>query len=101
MDSVSVKDVVLESKMGAYSYSNLNNFQSSQELMVTITLNEYRKLVEDVATREDAIKKAESDKYERNNENEKLKEQINNLKAELYELKKERDSLLPVEVEPL
>lgn len=88
MDNMSIKDVVLESKIGKYD-TDQNNFKASQELTVEITLSEYRALVASNATREQAIKKAESDKYERENEIKTLKAQVEALKAENYELKKQ------------
>ena len=87
MENVSVKDVVLEKKMDNYGH-NEDNFVASQELTVTVTLSEYRKLVSSDATRSEAIKKAESDKYEREQEIKSLKAQVEALKAENYELKK-------------
>lgn len=87
MDNMSVKDVVLEKKMDNYS-SNNDNFVASQELTVTITLSEYRKLVSSDATRSEAISKANDDKYERESEIKSLKAQVEALKAENYELKK-------------
>lgn len=87
MDNMSVKDVVLEKKMDSYG-NNSDNFVASQELTVNITLSEYRKLVSSDATRSEAISKANSDKYERENEIKSLKAQVEALKAENYELKK-------------
>lgn len=87
MDSMSIKDVVLEKKLNTYS-SNEDNFKVSQELTVEITLNEYRGLVRSDATRKEAIDKANSDKYERENKIKELTAQVESLKAENYELKK-------------
>lgn len=87
MENTVVKDVILDKKIDKYDYKS-EDFLASGELTVTITLSEYRKLVKDCATAQARIDKAESDRYERNSENEKLKEENNRLKAELYELKK-------------
>lgn len=87
MENISVKDVVLEKKMNDYSH-NHNNFAAPSEIMVTITLNEYRNLVEQAATRKIAIDAAEHDKYTRNQENEQLRKEVAALKAELYEYQK-------------
>lgn len=87
MDNMSVKDVVLEKKLDNYG-SNNDNFVASQELTVTITLSEYRKLVSSDATRFEVISKAKDDKYERENEIKSLKAQVEALKAENYELRK-------------
>lgn len=97
MDSLSVKDAVLEKKMG-YSFEE-NNFLAQSELTVTITLREYRDLIEKVATRDTAIKAAENDKYKRDSENETLKKEVAALKAELYELQKKGDKENTDEVE--
>lgn len=87
MENTVVKDVLLDKKLDRYGFEN-NDFVASGEITVTITLSEYRKLVKDCATAQTRIDKAESDRYERNSENEKLKEENNRLKAELYEMKK-------------
>lgn len=65
-----------------------NNFTIENELTVKITLNEYRELVSVKATKDMLVKKAEEDKYSRENENKSLKEENAALKAELYELQK-------------
>lgn len=93
MDNITTKDVVLDRKMDGYGNYSHDNFLAAQELTVTITLNEYRRLVASNATREEAIKKAENDRYSRNQENEKLQKEIQELRAENYELKKQIDSL--------
>lgn len=87
MENTVVKDVILDKKIDKYDYKS-EDFLASGELTVTITLSEYRKLVKDCATAQARIDKAESDRYERNSENEKLKEENNKLKAELYEVTK-------------
>ena len=87
MENMSVKDVVLEKKLGGYGADEYN-FKASQELTVEITLNEYRALVSSDATRKEAIDKANSDKYERENKIKELLAQVESLKAENYELKK-------------
>lgn len=87
MDNTVIKDVLLDKKLDRYGFEN-NDFLASGELTVTITLSEYRKLVKDVATAQARIDKAEADRYERNRENERLTEENNKLKAELYEMQK-------------
>ena len=89
MENVTLKDVVLDKKMD-YSFER-KDFLASGELTVTITLGEYRRLVEDCATAKQRIDKANDDRYERNKENEALKRENAELKAELYELKKAVD----------
>ena len=87
MENTVVKDVLLDKKLDRYGFEN-NDFLASGELTVTITLSEYRKLVKDVATAQARIDKAEEDRYDRNRENERLTEENNRLKAELYEMQK-------------
>lgn len=98
MENVSIKDVVLEKKMGEYTY-NHNNFVASSELTVTITLAEYRDLVEKAATRNTAIAAAEQDKYTRNQENERLQKEVAALKAALYEYQKKIEAASTAEME--
>ncbi len=98
MENVSIKDVVLEKKMGEYN-SNHNNFVASSELTVTITLAEYRDLVEKAATRNTAIAAAEQDKYTRNQENERLQKEVAALKAELYNYQKKFEAASTAEME--
>lgn len=87
MDNTVIKDVLLDKKLDRYGFDN-NDFLAAGELTVTITLGEYRKLVKDVATAQARIDKAEADRYDRNRENERLTEENNRLKAELYEMQK-------------
>lgn len=89
MENTITNNVVLEKKMDCYNNNNLDNFTAPQELTVTITLHEYRKLVEEVATKKHDIDKANQDKYERDCENRKLKEEVAKLKEEIYNLRSE------------
>ena len=59
------------------------DFVLDNEITVTITLHEYRKLVTEAATASTRIKEAEADKYTRNRENEELKKEIAELKEKL------------------
>ena len=92
MENTVVKDVLLDKKLDRYGFEN-NDFVASGEITVTITLSEYRKLVKDCATAQTRIDKAESDRYERNSENEALKKENAELKAELYEMKKANETV--------
>ena len=87
MENTTIKDVILDKKMDKYSFKE-DDFIASGEITVTITLGEYRKLIADNATAQQRIDKADEDKYSRNPENEALKKENAELKAELYELKK-------------
>ena len=80
----------------ASSYSTpdgIYDLTCDQELRVTITLAEYRALVSSVATRDADVKKAETDKYSREQENKRLAEENAKLKAELYEMNKKAEVL--------
>ena len=69
-----VVDELLDKKIRDYG-SNEINFTIPHELTVTITLKEYRTLVESKALKEDEISKIRSEKY-------KLQEKINQLETE-------------------
>lgn len=79
-------NAVLEQKLDSAKYSGLENFTAPHELTVTITLNEYRDLVSKVATTQSRIDEANKNKWERDTENKKLREEVAELKAKLYEL---------------
>ncbi|OQA51465.1 MAG: hypothetical protein BWY47_00110 [Bacteroidetes bacterium ADurb.Bin302] len=89
MENTITNNVVLEKKMDCYNNNNLDNFTAPQELTVTVTLHEYRNLVEEVATKKQDIEKANRDKYERDCENRKLKEEVAKLKEKIYNLRSE------------
>ena len=88
---VSTTNAVLDKKIGDYRFAN-ENFVAPQELTVTITLAEYRDLVGKVATRDADIDKANTDKWKREDENKKLRDEIANLKEKLYELQNNMNS---------
>ncbi len=100
MENTVVNNVVLDKKFDGYmSSSDLHNFIAPQEITVTITISEYRELVQEVATKRADIAKAESDKYERNRKIEALEKENAELKAKIYELQNpeksdETDSIL-------
>lgn len=81
-------NVILKNKIDSYNYRVEDNLLAPSELTVTITLNEYRKLVSDSATRIEAIEKANNEKYKAKREVEELKEELTKLKTELYDLTK-------------
>lgn len=91
MENVNVCETILGKKIDGYNFEK-KDFVAAGELTVTITLSEYRSLVADYATRKTYINKANSDKYERENENKRLKEEVSRLKAEIYELKTVADN---------
>lgn len=89
MDNSSV-NIVLDKKLNDYNAKN-EDFLAPQELTVTISLSEYRELVRSNATRESAINEANSEKWKYRNEYGKLKEEVAELKAKLYELTLEQE----------
>ena len=91
MENTTIKDVILDKKMDTYNF-NKENFLASGELTVTITLGEYRDLVEKCATAQKRIDDANEDKYKRNSENDALRAENERLKSELYELQKKMEA---------
>lgn len=87
MENTVVNNVVLDRKFDGYlSSSDLHNFIAPQEITVTITISEYRELIQEVATKKADIAKAESDRYERGRKIEELTKENAELKAKIYEL---------------
>lgn len=58
---------------------DLNNFVGEKELLVTITLNEYRELVSEVAKKKKDIEEARDLKYKAQNELKEVKKQLEEL----------------------
>lgn len=83
-ETINVKEHYYTKDFGAYK-STEDNFVANQELTVTITLNEYRNLIGAVAKANSKIEEANKDKYTREEENRKLKEEVNRFKGLLYE----------------
>lgn len=69
-----------------YGTHSDNNFVASQELTVTITLNEYRKLIEGKATSNVTLSKERDEKYRAQRAEAKLKEENAALKSKLFDL---------------
>lgn len=88
-----IKESLLKKKLDSYSSDN-NDFQAENELTVEITLNEYRKLIEEKATADYRIKKAEENKYTRDEENRKLKQENKELEMKLFEYRKQYGELV-------
>ena len=100
MENTVSTNVVLDKKLDGYGGDqNLKNFIAPQEITVTITLSEYRELVQKVATRQADIDKAEADRYERNSKIDKLTKENAELKAKLYELQSKLDPVNEENVE--
>ncbi len=87
-----IEESLLKKKLDSYSSDN-NDFQAENELTVEITLNEYRKLIEEKATADYRIKKAEENKYTRDEENRKLKQENKELEMKLFEYRKQYGEL--------
>lgn len=69
------------------SYGNKDdNFVANQEITVSITLNEYRSLVEKSAQSTQKIEEARSSMYKIQTERDELKKAVCSLKEELYNL---------------
>ena len=83
-----LKENLLKKKVDSYGYE-LNDFQVENELTIEITLNEYRELIKEKAIADYKIKEAQSDKYTRESENQKLKEENKQLEMRLFEYRKE------------
>lgn len=84
-ESVVVTSAVLDKKMENYNWS-AKDYVAENELTITITLAEYRELVQSAATKQYDIAKANEDKYKRDSENKMLKEEVDCLRARIYEL---------------
>ena len=92
MENTNIVNTVLDKKLDGYvSSSELHNFIAPQEITVTITISEYRELVQKVATRQADIDKAEADRYERNRTIEELEKENAELKAKIYELQNKEE----------
>lgn len=84
-ESVNVTSAILDKKIEHYNWKT-NDYVAENELTITITLAEYRKLVASNALKNYDIAKANEDKYKREDENRRLKEEVDALRARLYEL---------------
>lgn len=73
-----------------YYINNYDNFVANQELTVTITLNEYRKLIEKNATSEAKIDDANSEKYKAKSELDKAEKENAKLKEMIFDLQNKK-----------
>ena len=92
MENQKILEKLCDKKIDTYNKDE-NNFVIPTELTVTITLNEYRALVSQNATRQKDIDDANKNKYEREAEIKSLKEENARLKGENYDLKSKIDEL--------
>lgn len=93
-----VLETLTSKKIDNY-YSELRDFAIEKELTVTITLNEYRHLIKESATKEIDIKEAEKDKYTREDENRRLKEINKTLENTIFEYRKKYGEFIMEEEE--
>ena len=84
-ESVNVTSTILDKKMEKYCWEG-KDYVAENELTITITLAEYRELIASNATKQYDIAKANEDKYKRDAENKMLKEEVDALRARIYEL---------------
>ena len=90
-ENMATVDLILNKKTESYGFEK-NDFVAPSEITVTITLGEYRSLITKAATADEAIRKAEADKFSRDADNKRLKEMVEALRAELYDLQKRAES---------
>lgn len=84
-ESVNVTSTILDKKIEHYDWK-AKDFVAEGELTITITLAEYRALIASDARKQYDIDKANEDKYKRESENKMLKEEVDALRAKIYEL---------------
>lgn len=85
-ESVNVTSAILDKKMDIFRW-DAKDYVAENELTITITLAEYRALIASEATKWYDIDKANADKYEREAENKRLREEVEALRARLYEMR--------------
>lgn len=86
-ESVNVTSTILDKKIDNYRW-DANDYVAEGEITITITLAEYRALISSNATKQHDIAKANEDKYKRDTENARLKEEVDALRAKLYDMQK-------------
>lgn len=84
-ESVNVTSAILDKKIEQYRWE-AKDYVAENELTITITLAEYRALIASDATKHHDIAKANEDKYKREEDNKRLKEEVDSLRARLFEL---------------
>lgn len=75
---------IADKKIDDYYNGSKDNFSLEGEIVVTITLSEYRNLIKEVATKEYDIKRANQDKYERDCRNKALESENAELRQKLF-----------------
>lgn len=85
MEGNKTTERITDKKMDGYG-SDLNNFVGEKELLVTITLNEYRELVSEVAKKKKDIDEIRDAKWKAEAENKNLKKEVEELRMKINEL---------------
>lgn len=80
-----VEKSLLAIKLDSYC-TNMDNYQCDNDIMVTITLSEYRNLVRDCATAAERIRVAENNKWEREQRMKELECTVKDLHETIYKL---------------
>lgn len=96
--SVAVDNLLKETpdKDDCYSYRQEHDFVANGQIMVTITLSEYRALVK--ANADSAINEANSRRFTVERERDELKKQVETLQKDLNNLKSMIANAVPVKV---
>ena len=79
-----ITEKLADQKIDSYCGGSKNDFALEGEITITITLSEYRKLVQEFATKKYDIEKAETDKYTREARNRELENEVSELKQKLF-----------------
>lgn len=85
MDNQNKVEMILTKKMDDYN-TKMNDFVANGEITVTITLSEYRELVESKAKKQYEIDKANSEKWEAKHKAEAMEAELNDLRKKASEL---------------
>lgn len=84
IDNENIVKGLVGKKIDDYYNASKCDFALDGEIVVTITLSEYRTLIKEAATKEYDIKKANQDKYERDCRNKALESENAELKQRLF-----------------
>lgn len=84
VENEKVIEKLIDNKVGSFYNGTSDNFVIGGEIVVTITLSEYRTLIKEVATKKYDIDQANADKYERNNKIKALENEIAEYKKKLF-----------------
>lgn len=88
-ESLKLAEKILDEKLDRYGSKEMNNFVASDEITVTITLNEYRDLVSSKATTDYKVTEANGKRYDAEGKLKTATEELNALRQENVSLKEE------------